>query len=144
VVEIVSDMYLFGQADGSITLFSIDPYVQKQVATFRPKQPYSAVIAMDLHPFSSQSGSSSTRNDLLVGREDTSVEVWVNAAPEDAEIPAFELRGKIELGESITGIKSADFEDRKEAIVTTYSGKIYGVYNDDDDSTLAGMEEVID
>jgi hypothetical protein len=37
----------------------------------------------------------------------------------------------------------ADFGDRKEAIATTYSGKLFGVYNDDE-SDLAGLDEVID
>ena len=35
-----------------------------------------------------------------------------------------------------------DFGDRREGIVTTFSGKIFGVYNDDD-SALAGLERVI-
>jgi hypothetical protein len=40
----------------------------------------------------------------MVGRENTQVEIWVDIAPINSETPIFEIRGKIEIGESITNL----------------------------------------
>lgn len=108
----------------------------------RPKGTVSAVVAMDLGVYKQSAASGNPKQNIIIGRENTQVEIWIDISPLDAAVPVFELFGKIEVGESITNIKLVDFGDRREGILTTYSGKIFGVYNDDD-STLAGLEKVM-
>lgn len=102
-----------------------------------PRNSKSGVIGINVFNFTKKG-----ENDLIVARNDTSIEVYINMAPKGSNNPIFELRGSIMIEESITNLESAYFGPigKPEVIVTTYSGKVYGIT----DEESGGMEEIGD
>lgn len=120
--------FVFGQADGHVVCYLLSQKSETRLWSIYPKGSKAGVVCLSIFNF--------TKNgtlDVIVGRNDTTIEVFINMAPKNSGTPIFELRGSVKIEESITNIESAYFGPlgRPESIVTTYSGKIYGVFDDE-------------
>lgn len=119
--------FIFGQDDGVISCFQLNQFEGgcSNLWNIKPKGSNSPIVAIDLLRF-----TKGKYDDLIVARADSLVEVYRNMGNEVS--PSFEIIGSIKIGESITNLKGAYFgavDKIPEIIVTTFSGKIFGVKN---------------
>ena len=119
---------VFGQSDGLVVCFEMTVSHQMKKWTLHPKHSKAGVVCINFFKMTERK-----KEDMIVARTDTTIEVYMNMAPPSGEIPVFEMRGTIEIGESITNIYCANFgpEARAEILTTTYSGKVYSVFNEE-------------
>jgi hypothetical protein len=68
------------------------------------------------------------KSDLIIARSDGTVEIWGPTSD-----TTHEMRGSLKLDEAVCGLDCGVFSDARtrEIIVSTYSGKIYGILDED-------------
>ena len=133
--SVLTKSMLFGLSNGLVVCYDLGTTKATQTWTIYPKGSKAGVENLCVFNFAGKKNE-----DLIVGRNDGSIEVYINMAPKGAQMPLFEIRGSISMEETITNIGAQYFgkSQRPELIVTTYSGKIFGVF----DETEEGLEEM--
>lgn len=126
---------IFGLEGGLVTCYQLDQFKETHLWEIKSPNKSSVVTAKQVFITGDE------RADIAIARSDTTIEIYSNLAQNNSS-SIFEKRGEVKIGETITTIEPAKLRPNQyEIFVSTYSGKIFGVYNDSSDMADAPVKQ---